>query len=107
METRLGMNACNITAPVETFPATHSMMVVTSPMGLQAPPEFAARMTMPPKNQRSCLSGINFLRSVTITMAVVRLSRIAEKKKVMKLSTQRSFTLFVVLIWSVMMEKPW
>ena len=75
-------------------------------MGLQAPPALAARITIPPKNQRSCCSGSSLRNRATITMAVVRLSRIAEKKKVMKLSIQSSFTLLVVLIWSVMMLKP-
>ena len=40
-------------------------------------------------------------------MRVVKLSKMAEKKKVMKLRIHRSFTLLVVLIWSVMMENPW
>ncbi len=35
---------------VVTWPPIHSMIVVTSPMGDQAPPELAAIMTKPPSS---------------------------------------------------------
>ena len=42
METRLGMNRFVINGAVLIFPSTQSMIVVTSPIGDQAPPLFAA-----------------------------------------------------------------
>ena len=52
-DTRLGKKRCGIVAEVEIFPLTHSMIVVTSPMGDQAPPLLAAITMMLPKIQRS------------------------------------------------------
>ena len=82
------------------------MMVVTSPIGLQAPPALAAMITMPAKVHRSFLSLISLRSSAHITMAVVMLSRAALRKKVMMLSTHIKVTLFVPVILSVITRKP-
>ena len=92
---------------VVTCPPIHSIMVVTSPMGLHAPPALAASITMPAKSHRSFLSAISLLSRAHMTMAVVMLSSNAERKKVSKLSSHSSFFLFVVVILSVMIRKPW
>ena len=106
MQTRLGSRVFTMMLTVVTCPLIQSMMVVTSPMGLQAPPALAARMTMPAKSQRSFLSAMSLRRSATMTMAVVMLSSRAERKKVRMETTQRSFFLSVVLMRSVMTVKP-
>ena len=89
-----------------TLPAIHSMMVVTSPIGVQAPPALAAMTIMLAKNQRSCLTGIILLSSVHIMMVVVRLSRMADKQNASTPNIHNSSTLDVALIWSVMTRKP-
>ncbi len=81
-------------------------MVVTSPIGDQAPPALAAMIIIPANNQRSALSFISFRITAAITMEVVRLSKAAEKKKVVKAKIHISFTLFVVVILSVTTPKP-
>ena len=65
-------------------PPIQSIVVVTSPSGDQAPPALAAITVMPIKNNRCSLSIINFLSNETITIVVVRLSKMAERKKVIK-----------------------
>ncbi len=69
---------------VVTWPPIHSIVVVTSPMGDQAPPAFAASTTIPAKNQRVSLSAMSLRNKLTMTMAVVRLSSTEDRKKVMK-----------------------
>ena len=82
------------------------MMVVTSPMGLQAPPALAAMITMPAKVQRSLRSRISLRSSALITMAVVMLSSAALRKKAMMLSIHSSDTLLVPVMRSVITRKP-
>ena len=82
------------------------MVVVMSPMGDHAPPALAAMMTTPAKSHRVSLSSINFRSNETITIEVVKLSNTAEKKNVKTLKIQISRTFLVVLILSVMTEKP-
>ena len=65
-------------------PPIHNMVVVTSPMGDQAPPALAAMTTTPTKYIRVDLSETSLRNSVTITMAVVKLSSTADRKKVIK-----------------------
>lgn len=89
-----------------TFSAIQSMIVVTSPVGVHAPPLFAAIITTLAKSHLSLLSPTSFLSSIVITIAVVRLSSTADMKKVMKAKIQRSLRLFEVVILSVITENP-
>ena len=54
IQTTEGINKYLINSGVVTFLPIHSMVVVTSPMGDQAPPAFAATI-MSPANQRRVL----------------------------------------------------
>ena len=47
MEIKLGRIVLVMMLAAEIFPETHSMMVVTSPIGDQVPPALAAKITMP------------------------------------------------------------
>ena len=73
-------NACRL----RTWPPIHSIVVVTSPMGVHAPPALAAITTTAPSSLRSSPEspGRIFRRSEIMTMVEVRLSRMAERKKV-------------------------
>jgi len=62
------------------LPLIQSMVVVTSPMGVQAPPALAARTTAAPKNWRRSGSLTSLRRSETMTMVLVRLSRMARRR---------------------------
>ena len=93
-------------ARVVTWPPIHNMVVVTSPIGVQAPPALAAMMMMPAKNKRSSRRSSNFFISETITMVVVRLSRIALRKKVTKPTSHIRLESCVVRIREVMTSKP-
>ena len=82
------------------------MIVVTSPIGDHAPPAFADKMIMPANSHLSSLSLIIFPISVAITIAVVKLSKAAEKKKVIVHKIHINLTFLVVLILSVIIAKP-
>ena len=60
------------------------MVVVTSPIGDHAPPAFAATTHHTYKQPTHRLVFTNLRNSETITMVVVKLSRMADKKKVNK-----------------------
>src|SRR5882724_3628254 len=81
----------------------HSIVVVTSPMGVHAPPAFAAITIMPAKNKRMSLFGISFLVNDTSTIVVVRLSSIAERKNAIQQTIQSRAFGFLVRILSVIM----
>ena len=81
---------------VVNCPPIHSIVVVTSPIGDQAPPALAAMTTMPAKSQRVCRSSMSLRNSDTMTMDVVKLSSRAEKKKVKTHTIHSIFTLFRV-----------
>mmetsp|Transcript_95548 Transcript_95548/g.240761 ORF Transcript_95548/g.240761 Transcript_95548/m.240761 type:complete len:298 (+) Transcript_95548:637-1530(+) len=69
----------------EILSASQSIVVVTSPTGLQAPPAFAAITTRPPIACRKCLSPPATWRSnFNETIVAVRLSIMALRKKVIK-----------------------
>ena len=72
-----------ITPAAVMSPLFHSMIVVTSPMGENAPPELAAMITSEAYIRRSCLSATSLRRIIIITILVVRLSRMAERMNVM------------------------
>ena len=78
------MKISAITPAAVISPLFQSMMVVTSPMGEKAPPELAAMMTSEAYIIRSLWSVTSLRRIIIITILVVRLSRMAERKKVRK-----------------------
>ena len=103
MEMSDGMNISVITPSAVMTPLFHSMMVVTSPMGEKAPPELAAMMTSEAYMMRSLWS-LTSLRSIMImTIDVVRLSSMAERKKVM--NAMRHSNTFLLLVWRVSLTK--
>src|SRR5687768_18225719 len=98
MQITLGMNITFIMLSVEICPPIHSMVVVTSPIGVHAPPAFAAITIIPAKNRRVSLLGMSFRISETITMEVVRLSNTDDKKNVTQhMIHKRDFAFFVVI----------
>ena len=100
------MNTPFMMAAVVTCPPIQSMVVVTSPIGVQAPPALAAMMMMPAKKRRSSRLSNSFFISDTMTMAVVRLSRIELRKKVTKPTNHIRLDSFVVRMREVMTSKP-
>ena len=84
IDTREGMKISNITPKAVINPLFQSIIVVTSPIGENAPPELAAMITSEAKMMRSRRSATSLRSIITITMLVVRLSSMAERKKVIK-----------------------
>lgn len=78
---REGRNHSVIICIALNLPASQSMIVVTSPIGLHAPPAFAT-MTIPTTTAKSLSDEKNRRAICIIMMVTVRLSRRAEKKKV-------------------------
>ena len=78
----LGMRMPVMMPIVETLPLIQSMMVVTSPIGENAPPALAARIIMPAYLSLVSLSVMIVLRTMVMTMLVVMLSRSAERMNV-------------------------
>mmetsp|Transcript_93688 Transcript_93688/g.262091 ORF Transcript_93688/g.262091 Transcript_93688/m.262091 type:complete len:250 (-) Transcript_93688:526-1275(-) len=77
-----GRNSHAMVCATVIFSANHSIVVVTSPMGLQAPPALAAMTKKPPMLWRSSLSWRTECRNnFKQTMVAVRLSMTALKKK--------------------------
>ena len=107
VQTMLGINRLFMMAAAEICPPIQSMVVVTSPIGDQAPPALAAITIIPAKNRRISLSGINFRTKETITMVVVKLSNTEDKKKATIHTTQSRAIGFFVLMRSVMNLNPW
>ena len=105
-QTMLGKIKLAMMVPVVNWPPIHNMVVVTSPIGDQAPPAFAATTTMPAKSHLVCLSSINLRNKDTMTMEVVKLSNNAEKKNVKTQTIQSILTLLRVVIRSVMTLNP-
>src|SRR6478735_3351069 len=103
----LGKNNVTMILPVEICPPIQSMVVVTSPIGVQAPPALAAITIIPAKNKRMSLLGISFRTSESITIVVVRLSSTDDKKNVTQQMIHNNVLGFLVLIRSVMKRNPW
>src|SRR5215208_1078102 len=103
----LGTNRIVMILAVEIWPPIHNIVVVTSPIGVHAPPAFAAITIMPAKKSRMSRFGISFRINETITIAVVRLSRIDERKNVTQHISHSKVFGFLVLILSVISRKPW
>src|SRR5688572_4809689 len=98
MHTILGSISVLIILTAEICPPIHNIVVVTSPMGDQAPPALAAMTIMPAKNKRMFLFGTSFRTRETMTIDVVRLSRMAERKKVTPQIIHNNVFGFFVLI---------
>ncbi len=88
------------------WPPIHSIVVVTSPIGDQAPPELAAMTMMPAKNSRSAWFASSLRISEIMTMVVVRLSSSALRKKVTKPTSHIRVESCCVLIRLVITSKP-
>ena len=80
--------------------------MVTSPIGLKAPPALAAITTIPVNIILISPFGINFLKSVTIIIAVAKLSNKADKTKVIKATIHNNLKTEVVLILLVITVNP-
>ena len=91
----------------DIWPPIHSIVVVTSPMGDQAPPAFAAITTIPTKYFRVSLLLINLRSKVTITIDVVKLSKTADMKKVIKPTIHSSLITLSVFINRETKWNPW
>ena len=104
--TKLGIKSLSMILAGEICPPIQSMVVVTSPIGVQAPPAFAAIMTIPTKSSRSFWFRINFRSNETITIVVVKLFKTAERKKVIKPTIQTNLRLSVWAIKLVIISKP-
>lgn len=98
------------TAPMilsgEIWPPIHSMVVVTSPITVHAPPALAAITTREANNSRSSRRAISRWISEIMTMVVVRLSRIELRKNATKPTSHISLAWLVVPMREVMTSKP-
>ena len=106
IDTSEGMNSSVSTPPVDTMPLIHSMMVVTSPIGEKAPPLLAATITIEAKMSLSFGSCISLRSTMIITIEVVRLSRMAERKNVINATRHSSLRFERVFIVSRTKLKP-
>ena len=102
----LGKNKDRMTSPEVMLSFIHNIIVVTSPIGVQAPPALAAMTTTLPKIHLSCGLSSNFCKSIIITMAEVILSSTEDIKKVINPISQSNFFLLRVVIRLVMPSKP-
>ncbi|MGY3459863.1 hypothetical protein ACVWW5_005313 [Bradyrhizobium sp. LM3.4] len=101
-----GRNTAPMIFSGEICPPIHSMVVVTSPITVHAPPAFAAMTMREANSRRSSRLAISRWISETMTMVVVRLSRIALRKKVTKPISHIRRIWLVVLMREVMTSKP-
>ena len=106
IDTTEGMNISFITPAAVMRPLFQSMMVVTSPMGEKAPPELAAMITREAYLMRSLWSLTSLRNIIIITMLVVRLSSMADRKNVMMAMRHSRLRLLVVRIKSRTKLKP-
>ncbi len=102
----LGMNAIFMISSDVIRPAIQSIVVVTSPMVVQAPPAFAAITIIDANSSRSSFSILNFDSRETITMAVVKLSSIDDIKNVIQVITHNSERLDLTPIRLVIRSNP-
>lgn len=106
VETRQGRSRLRIRGHAVTLSFIQSMMVVTSPMGDQAPPLLAAMTITEAQSQRSSRSGTSARSRVTMTIAVVMLSSTADMKKATSASSHRSRRLPRTAMRRVTTAKP-
>ena len=107
VETMEGRKRLVMVGRAVIWPLIHNMVVVTSPIGVHAPPAFAAITINAPNSLRSSMLGRIFLITDTITIVVVKLSSIADMKKVSKPIALINPRLFLALILSVTTLNPW
>ena len=101
-----GISTSVITPAAVITPLFQSMMVVTSPIGENAPPELAAMMTREAYITRSLRSLTSLRNIIIITMEVVRLSRMALRIKVMMAIRHSNERLLFVFSVSLTKLKP-
>ena len=101
-----GIKRYLIKSPVVTLSPIHSMVVVTSPIGDQAPPALAAIIISPANHARVFRSKITFCRMVIKTMVAVRLSIIADKIKARMAKIHNKPFFWVVLIKFLIVKNP-
>ena len=106
MAIMLGINRLRIRPTELTFSSIHSMMVVTSPMGENAPPAFAAITMRPANSQRSFWSLSKRRSIITMMMVVVMLSSTADMTNDSEHRIHKSCFLLLAWMCSVMNEKP-
>ena len=106
MHTIEGNNTCSTNEPAFTFPAIHNIVVVTSPIGDQAPPALALIIIKPANQSLVSRSLITFCRIVINTIVAVRLSIIADKIKASIENIQSNFRLLLVFIYPLIVAKP-
>ena len=93
----LGKNKSRITSHSLILCFIQIIVVVTSPMTVQAPPALAATTTMPIYKSRSSRSATSLRNTEIITMVVVKLSKTADRKNVHIPMTHSSDTLLLDL----------
>ena len=98
MQTIEGINKVLISIKAVTLSCIHNMVVVTSPIGDQAPPAFAAIIIIPANHIRRFVSFMIFRRMVIKTIVAVRLSIIADKIKAKIQTIHKSVDFFLVVI---------
>ena len=98
MDTSEGKNKCVTSPLVLTLWFIQSMVVVTSPIGDQAPPEFAAMIMNPAYHFLSSASETIFLKILIRTIVAVKLSISADSRKANAQMIQRSVVFRFVLI---------
>src|SRR5690606_11439167 len=106
MHIKEGINKCSINNAVVTLSPIHNMVVVTSPMGDQAPPAFAAIMMTPAYQILTSRSKMIFWRMEIKTIVAVRLSIIDESMKAKKEKIQSNLFLLLVLTNDLIVAKP-
>ena len=106
IEMTAGISTSVITPAAVITPLFQSMMVVTSPIGENAPPELAAMMTSEAYMTRSLRSLTSLRNIIIITIEVVRLSRMALRIKVMMAIRHSNERLLLVFRVSLTKLKP-
>mmetsp|Transcript_14481 Transcript_14481/g.45246 ORF Transcript_14481/g.45246 Transcript_14481/m.45246 type:complete len:515 (-) Transcript_14481:296-1840(-) len=96
-----------IVCAVESWPFIHSIVVVTSPIGVHTPPALAAITIIAPKSLRSSSESRSLRMSETITIVTVKLFKMAERKKVSTPTSQKSVLFDETCSRSVNARKPW
>ena len=104
--TILGKNTVFMILIAVICPPIHSIVVVTSPIGVQAPPALAAITIKPANNILSSFSASNFRIKEIMTIVVVKLSRIALRKKLTNPTNHIKEDKRLVLILEVITSKP-
>ena len=106
IQTKEGISRFMMSLAVVTLFPIQSMVVVTSPMGDQAPPALAAITIKPANHNLVLLSLIIFCSMVIKTMVAVRLSIMADRiNAIIEKITSKPFLDFV-LIKLLMVAKP-